>query len=121
MAKPLFQNKIYVKKSRIHGFGVYAGKKIRKGEKIEECYFLLSYRGGDKKLEDYYFDAKGKYAMLLGFGCIYNHAEEPNADYTINMKRRIFTFKAERTIQKDEEIFVSYGDKWFKSRNLKPK
>lgn len=121
MKKSLIQNKIVVKKSAMHGFGVFAAKRIAKGEKIEECYFLLSRRGGDKALEDYYFDAKGKYALFLGFGSIYNHADEPNADYTINIKKRIATIKASTTIQKGEEIFVSYGDAWFKSRNLKAK
>lgn len=116
MSKKLFHGKIYVKKSKIHGFGVFASKKIRKGELLEECYFLVSRRGGDKALEDYYFDAKGKYATFLGYGPIYNHSEDPNADYNMNMKRRVAVFKADRTIQKDEEITISYGDKWFKSR-----
>jgi SET domain-containing protein len=119
--KQLFQNKIAVRKSRMHGFGVFALKKIRKGEIIEECYALISRRGGDKKLEDYYFDADGHYAILFGFGCIYNHLDDPNADYVINRRTNIATFKAEKTIQKGEEIYVSYGDEWFKTRDLKAK
>ena len=67
MSKPLYLNQIIVKKSRLHGYGVFAGKKIRKGEVIEEVYFIIS-RGGDRKLEDYYFDAKGKHATFLGYG-----------------------------------------------------
>ena len=120
MKRALFQNKLVVKKSPKHGYGVYAKKKMRKGEKIEECYIIIS-RGGDRKLEDYYFDANGKYALFTGFGSIYNHATDPNADYTINVKKCLATIKAERTIQKGEEIFVSYGAYWFKSRKLKPK
>src|SRR3990167_10093928 len=95
----LFQNAIAVRKSSISGYGVFALKRIKKGEKIEECYMLVS-KGGDKKLEDYYFDAKGKYAFFTGFGSIYNHSDEPNADYTINVKNRIATIKAKRTIPK---------------------
>jgi len=120
MKKRLFQNKIYVKKSKLHGYGVFADKNIKKGEKIEECYMLLT-RGGDKKLEDFYFDVKGKNAMLTGFGCIYNHSDSPNADYTFNVKKRLFSFKAQKAIRKGEEIFVSYGDDWFSSRGLKSK
>ena len=121
-SKKLFQNQIAVKKSPTHGFGVFAEKTIRKGEKIEECYFILS-KGGDKVLEDFYFEAKGKfkYALLTGFGIIYNHADDPNADYNFNFKKRIATIHAERTIHKGEEIFVTYGDDWFSSRDLKPK
>lgn len=120
MSKPLFQNKIYVKKSKTHGFGVFAAKLIKKGDIIEQCYIIVS-RGGDKGLEDYYFDANRKYAICFGYGCIYNHSDDPNTDYTISTKRKIATFKANRNIKKGEEILVSYGDKWFSSRGLTPK
>lgn len=120
MKAPLFQNKIYIKRSPTHGYGVFASKTIKKGEIIEKCYTIIS-KGGDKKLEDYYFDANGKYALLTGFGIIYNHADEPNADYKINLKTRITTITAARMIRKGEEIFVSYGDEWFESRNIKRK
>ncbi len=112
----LFLNKIYVKKSYRHGFGVFADKKIRKGEKIEECYFILS-KGWDEALEDYYFAVNRKYAVFLGFGSIYNHSENPNADYRINVNKRIATIKAQCDIQKGEEILISYGEDWFKSRD----
>lgn len=117
MKTKLLQNKLVVKKSALHGFGVFAQKKIRAGEKIEECYFIIS-RGGDRKLEDFYFDAKGKYALFTGFGSIYNHADDPNADYTLNIKKRIATIKAIKTIPKGKEIFITYGEEWFSSRGL---
>lgn len=121
MKPKIFQNKLVIKKSPMHGYGVFAGKTIKKGDIIEKCYILLSRRGGDKGLEDYYFDAKGKYAIFLGYGSIYNHSDDPNTDYTINIANRIATIKAVTTIPKGSEIFVSYGEKWFSSRGLKPK
>ncbi len=120
MKTKLFLNKIYVKKSPKQGYGVFAGKKLRKGELIEECYFILS-RGSTKAFENFYFDAKGKNALFLGYGSIYNHSDDANADYVISMKKRVATIRADRTIQKGEEIFVSYGDDWFKSRGRKYK
>lgn len=120
MKRKLYQNNIYVKKSSISGYGVFAGKKMRKGEKIEECYMIIS-RGGDKKLEDFYFDANGKSALFTGYGSIYNHSDDQNADYVLNMKTNIATISADRTIQKDEEILISYGDEWFSSRGWKSK
>lgn len=120
MKRKLFQNKLMVRKSSMHGYGVFAEKTIKKGEKIEECYMIVS-RGGDKTLEDFYFDAKGRYALLTGFGSIYNHADEPNADYKIDIKNRVAIIKAERSIRKGEEIYVSYGEEWFSSRGLKAK
>lgn len=120
MKSKLFQNKLIVKKSAIHGYGVFAGKAIKKGERIEECYAILT-KVEDDILGDYYFDMRGKNAVLTGFGWIYNHSEDPNAYYEINYKNRLMVFKAERAIKKGEEIFVSYGDDWFKSRDLEPK
>lgn len=121
MSKKLFLNKIAVKKSKIHGFGVYAEKTIKKGEMIEQCYFIISKKGGDKALEDYYFDVKGKYAVFTGYGSIYNHSDDANADYKINARTKIVDIRADRTIKKGEEIFVSYGDEWFSSRGWKVK
>lgn len=121
MSKKLFQNKIVVQKSSMHGYGVFAKKRIKKGEKIEECYFIYSKRGGDRGLDDYYFDAKGKYAVFLGYGSIYNHADDPNATYTVNIGKRIATIKAIKNIPKGHEIFVTYGEDWFSDRGLTPK
>lgn len=120
MKKTLFRNNIIVKKSSIHGYGVYAAKTLKKGDIIEECYILIT-RGKDSALEDYYFDAKGKYALLTGYGIIYNHSEDENADYFLYPKRKLAVFKANRTIKKGEEITVSYGDGWFKDRKVKPR
>jgi len=120
MKAKLFQNKLIVKKSPINGYGVFAQKRLKKGELIEECYIIIS-KGGDKTLEDFYFDVDGKYAVFTGFGSIYNHSDDPNANYTINKKNRLTTIKAKKNIAKGEEIFVTYGEEWFSSRGLKPK
>ena len=120
-AKKLFQNKLIVKRSKTHGFGVFAGQEMRKGEKIEECYAIIT-RGGDRRLDDYYFEAKDRqFALLTGYGSIYNHSDDPNADYFINKKKCIATIIADRAIRKGEEIFVSYGDEYFTSRGWTPK
>ena len=118
MKKKLAQNKLVVKKSPTHGYGVFARKSMRKGEIIEECYIILT-KGKDKALEDYYFDAKGKDALLTGFGIIYNHSDDDNADYKINVTRRLATFIALKPIKKGEEIFISYGEEWFSSRGMR--
>lgn len=124
MKKELFLSNILVKKSKaIHGYGVFANQHFKKGDIIEECYLLVSKRGGDKALEDYYFQVgRSANGIPLGFGMIYNHAEEPNADYTLHPKRSLMVFKASRPIKKGEEIFISYGDEgWFNDRRMKLK
>jgi len=121
MKAKLFQNKIVVKTSSTHGYGVFTLKALRKGAIIEECYLILSKKGGDKGLEDYYFDAKGKYGVMTGFGSIYNHSDEPNADYAISIRNKLATITAQRALKAGEEILISYGDEWFSSRGLKAK
>ena len=121
MNKKLIKAKLDVKGSSKHGRGVFAGETIKKGRVIEQCYLIVS-KGRERALEDYYFQAKkGKFVILTGCGIIYNHADEPNADYDFNLKRNIATFKATQTIRKGEEINISYGPKWFSSRGKKPK
>ncbi|MDR3478177.1 MAG: SET domain-containing protein-lysine N-methyltransferase [Gammaproteobacteria bacterium] len=120
MKPQLFLNKVIVKKSSIDGYGVFADKCINNGEIVEECYVLIA-KGGDDGMADYYFDADGEYGVLLGYGSIYNHSDSPNATYSFDTKNNMATIKAVRAIEKNEEIFITYGDNWFGDRGLKPK
>ncbi|HVE44195.1 MAG TPA: SET domain-containing protein-lysine N-methyltransferase [Gammaproteobacteria bacterium] len=119
MKKKLFRSLIFVQQSQTNGYGVFAGQSFNKENKIEECYMILSH-GGDKVLEDYYFDVNGKSAVFTGFGSIYNHSTKPNAYFTIDVRKRLATLRALRRIHEGEEIFISYGRFWFNSRSLKP-
>ena len=120
MNKKLFLNKLAVKKSTIHGFGVFAEKDLRKGEKIEECCFVFS-AVEDDIVEDYLFEAGKRFALLFGYGSLYNHSDDANCEYTFDLKRRVATFVAAEPIKKGQEIFVSYGDEWFATRDVKKK
>lgn len=110
--------KIYVKKSPIHGLGVFAGEKITKEEIIEECPILtLPINKGESSglLLDYRFNwPQGteweEQVVGLGFASLYNHSETPNAYWVSNHEKRTFNFIASRDIEVGEEIFVWYGD-----------
>ena len=119
MKNRLIQHKVYVKKSKLHGYGVFAAQNIKKNETIEECYMYVG-DGKDLKYEDYYFDVRyNRFSMLSGCGCIYNHSDNHNADYDFDVKKKLFTFYALEPIKKDQEILVSYGEEWFSSRKMK--
>ena len=121
MKKKLFQNKIVVKKSPIHGYGVYAEEIIKKGSLVEECHVLLT-RHEDEDYMDYYFKAGSKRnAIILGYGCIYNHSETPNAELIFEADYSGANVIARAAIKKGEEIFISYGKEWFDSRDMKSK
>jgi len=124
--------KVEVRKSPIHGYGVFAKELIEAEELIEECRLLkLGYRANynhDPVLKDYVWGGKddGEQTRLhgvnqylaLGFGVLYNHADQPNTIQHLNFETEIMTIKARQTIQKDEEIFVTYGKKYFMIRNF---
>ncbi|MEO8400589.1 MAG: SET domain-containing protein-lysine N-methyltransferase [Gammaproteobacteria bacterium] len=114
----LTQKHLYVKKSPIHGIGVFTSVNIKQGEVIEECYGIVTH-GGDKLLRDYYFGPTDENKVVLtGFGLLYNHSDEPNATYKFDEINRIMRFKAKRYIYANEEVFISYGKSWFDDRRM---
>jgi len=112
----LIQRPLYVKKSLIHGYGVFAKEQIKQGDTIEECYALFL-KEEQSSLGNYVFNANNQSALLTGFGAIYNHADHSNASYTFDEQKQCMVFTARRFIHKDEEILISYGKDWFSSRH----
>ena len=122
--KPLIQHG-EVAKSTIHGFGVFAKKNFRKGDTIEECPYIVSgqEKKHPKKVQEYLFSGPTKKTtlILLGYGCVYNHSKNNNADYYSDDKKKVIVFYAIKKIKKGEEIFSNYGKLYWKSRGIKPK
>lgn len=116
----LFSAKLQVKKSPIHGYGVFAQENLYPNDLIEECYVIFPEKNHDC-YGDYQFQAGDAGGLLLGFGCIYNHSKNPNADYIYDSESSVCQFKAIRPIQCDEEILISYGKDWFSSRHMQLK
>jgi tRNA-specific adenosine deaminase 3 len=112
-------HKVYVSKSPIHGYGVFANERIYEGEVIEETPLLdLEIPQGESTslMIDYRFNwpqGSGgnweKQVLPWGYGCIYNHSNEANAFWRSNLEKQTFEFVANRVIDKDEEICTYYG------------
>jgi SET domain-containing protein len=120
MKAELFQHNLVIKKSLVHGHGVFAKKNIQKGELIEECRCLI-FECKNNCLDDYVFDVEGSESesmLLTGYGSLYNHSANHNAYYGFDKDNAIMHFKASRTIQEGEEIFIYYGSDWFSSRTI---
>jgi SET domain-containing protein len=120
-------SKFEVRRSKIHGSGVFAAKNIKKGEFIIEYKGLLrsheevdaAYDGEDETghtflftlNEDFVIDAniKGNEARWINHSCDPNcdseHVDAENGD---NSKDRI-EIKAVRDIQAGEELSYNYG------------
>lgn len=99
------------------GRGVFTSEPIPKGALIEISPVIVL-PGRDRpridgtKLHDYYFiwgEKDDKCAIVLGYGSLYNHAYQPNAEYTPDYEQRTLDFYALRDIGAGEEITVNYS------------
>jgi hypothetical protein len=102
------------------GRGVFATRTFAEGETVEVCPTVeISEGGGD--LADYLFEStnEGMFLVVLGFGMLYNHSSEPNLDY-FQENEAALAFVAQRPIEKDEELTISYGDEWWSARGETP-
>lgn len=114
---------IAIRSSPLHGYGVFAVRSFQAGEVVEitPCVPLRDAELG-KCLNDYYFDSFVP-ILALGFGSVYNHHNSPNL-MKIQCKtfgcaraqRLCFSFVAKRDICAGEELFHSYGAKWWDVR-----
>lgn len=107
---------IEVRTTRNRGKGVFALKDFAKGDLIEKAPVLVFTPTERKRLEKTLFNyyvypwrsTRGA-AVALGYGSIYNHSFEPNADWKQDFRSNSMTYRAIKTIKKGEEITVNYN------------
>jgi hypothetical protein len=110
---------IQIKNSeKIGSRGVFATKDYKKDDIIEICPTI-----SDKTpifqgiVKDYIFKYDETDSILaFGFCSMYNHSDNYNALWTVLSKDQM-KFYATKDIKKGEEIFTSYGDAYWKTRN----
>lgn len=114
---------VYVSESKVHGIGVFAKRNISINEIIEVFPIIpLPFRThyqGDGRVIDYSVikqcscEECKKHGLLvflrLGYGGIYNHQDNPNAELSMDYPKTMGICKAIKSINKDEEIFINYG------------
>jgi uncharacterized protein len=103
-----------------HGRGVIATAEIAAGETIEVAPILELGEGDASGLLDDYTVSLGDdlpgVALLLGYGSLYNHADEPNAEY-VTVADDAYAFVALRDIEAGEQVTISYGEEWWRARD----
>ena len=122
---------LYVAPSQKGGRGVFTSASIPRGTKIESSPVIVLPEKDRSKvhatlLHDYYFiwgEKDDKCAIVLGYGSIYNHQYEPNAEYEPDFIKNTLHFYALRDIKAGEEITVNYSgdpegkiDLWFEQK-----
>lgn len=102
-----------VRRSKGRGRGVFAARRFRAGERIEACpVVLLPTAFLDQAVsiwEVTFAWSRGRGAVALGFGSMYNHSWEPNARYDAYKKDLAIVFTALRDIPQGQEIFINYN------------
>ncbi|WP_343524591.1 SET domain-containing protein-lysine N-methyltransferase [Pedobacter sp.] len=110
---------IEVRESQLHGRGVFAKSKIRKGELIEQAPVIFLSNAEKEtlrftKLYHYYFllgNAEKQIAFSFGYAPFYNHSAEANAFYTFSGGKNTLNIYAYRTIEAGSEITINYNGK----------
>ncbi len=92
---------IEVRRVRGKGRGVFARRLIAEGAEIERAPVLLV--PGDSLL-----GTRDKVALALGYGSLYNHSYQPNAQYFYGGPQ-VKVFYAIRDIRAGEEITINYN------------
>jgi SET domain-containing protein len=106
---------VRLKRSELHGRGVFARRTIAKGEVVEQAP-LIVLDGDDwdlvaeTRLGGYVYElSKGRCAVAGGLGAFYNHASPANAEYRADAKREVVTVYAVRKIKSGEEVCINYN------------
>ena len=105
-------------------YTVIAKTQFAKGEIIEICPLIIlpEIAKTVDRLKDIVFEIdkkKGEYGLVLGYGSMYRHSDEPNVDYAYNKRQKHMFFIANRPIQLNEELSINYGtDYWEERSNL---
>ena len=74
------------------------------------CYSQPKCKCSDCKNHGHYF------WMVLGYGMIYNHQDEPNTIWKFKYKESYADVISTKDISAKDEIFVSYGSSYFKNK-----
>lgn len=109
---------LYILKSEGKGRGVFTAGDIFEGSTIEVCPLIIIPEEQvqtihNTALHDYYFrwgEKQKQAAILLGYGSLYNHSNEPNARAILIDSDNEIVIESIRTINSGEEITIDYFD-----------
>lgn len=108
---------LYIADSEGRGRGVFTAVDISKGDIIEFCPLIIippqQKTLVDKTIfHDYYYnwpEPKGAACIPLGYGSIYNHSVEPNAEIVLDIEGKVLQFHCIMATSAGDEIFVDYS------------
>lgn len=110
----LFSEKLIVKRSKIHRWGVFARQPIKKYEILEEFpYFKVPVEelNNIPSCLNYSYVLDDQFSIIgMGFCGLYNHSFSPNVEYEIDKVNEVMRHYAITDINIDEELTLDYGE-----------
>jgi SET domain-containing protein len=110
----LFSEKLIVRRSKIHRWGVFARQPISKYEILEESpYFKVSTEeiNSIKGCTEYSYVFDDKFSIIgMGFCGLYNHNSNPNVDFEIDKVNEVMRHYAITDINVGDELTLDYGE-----------
>lgn len=107
---------IEVRTTRRKGRGVFALRDFKTGDVIERAPVIAltptERKHCEKTILNFYiypWRSTRSAAVVLGFGEIYNHSFDPNADWKQDFRSNSMVYRAVKPIKKGEEITVNYN------------
>lgn len=130
MAKGLIHSDlIEVRTSPIHGHGVFAKTFIKAGQILEEnrvipvsdSSLLSNFMFQFPRSEEYkkFKVTNSELVMTTGYGSLYNSSESKegaNTMWSSDLPRRVVIMQTIKSVNKDEELLIYYGDLWWEER-----
>ncbi|WP_419657629.1 SET domain-containing protein-lysine N-methyltransferase [Desulfosarcina variabilis] len=126
---PLYRHPNLVISPCEFGHGVFATKSIPADTTLEECpYLRIRADECAGTLDDYVFNLETKadngdsdiYSLVLGWGSLFNHADDHNTEYWHDTDRDLIIFHTIKAVAAGQQLFVNYGEEWWGSRELMP-
>lgn len=116
----IHSHKVVVGKSSIHGWGVFAARDIHKGEVVEAAPVISdSHAATSSKMMDYVMSiSDDEVAYGFGYFTFYNDSPDPDAYFEIDKDLGIVRVVANRHIPAGKEVFMSYGEKYWSTRDI---
>ena len=107
---------LYIAHTDKRGRGVFTAEIIEAKDIIEVCPLIMIPKDQlatihQTVLHDYYFlwpTDEGKACMALGYGSIYNHDFEPNAEVIFDLNTTEIVIQSLKTIDVGDEITIDY-------------
>ena len=116
MKSVLFSSeKIEIRRSIIHGWGVFAKEAIEMGELLQECHGVMISSEDYEKCKtisgiacNSFRVSEDLYMIPYGYGAIYNSHSNQNVIASFNTESCIMSFYALRKIRENQELFLDY-------------